>query len=112
MNIYWKLKRPPKMFLATISRNGKEYTSIYYDFETLYKDTFSPEAEIVNYIPLQVSGRNYQEKQNSLRETAIEFSNAELSDMSYSEWAAIGSFFETNGRRYGLLKEFRENTIC
>ena len=104
--------RKPKKFIATISRNGKTETSLYYYFSDFYRDTFSPETEIVNYIPLIVSGRNYQEKQNSLRETAVEFSNAELSDMAFSEWAAIGYFFETNGRRYGLLKEFRENAIC
>ena len=114
MNIYWKLKRPPKMFLATISRNGKEETSLYYDFATLYKDTFSPETEIVNFIPFQVSGRFFSEKQNSLRKTAIEFLKIDYNqaaELTGKELSIIHDFFEKNGRRYGMVKELRYMNI-
>ena len=72
------------------------------------------DEQIICYIPLTVSGRTYQERKNDLRNKAIEWSNnqGEYAAWSYGELADIGSFFETNGRRCGLLTEFRENAIC
>lgn len=32
--------------------------------------------------------------------------------LSYDEFAEWADFFEDYGRRYGLLREFRENAIC
>ena len=81
--------------------------------EVLTRDFILNEM-IVCYIPMTVSGRTYQERKNDIRNKAIEWSNnqGEYAAWSYGELADIGSFFETNGRRYGLLTEFRENAIC
>lgn len=91
---------------------GGIYTNIPY--KALTDEYEIPEDNILLYIPLQVSGRTYQERQNDLREKAIEWSNNlnEFPNWSYSELGDISEFFETNGRRYGLLKEFQENCIC
>lgn len=72
------------------------------------------ENNILLYIPLTVSGRTYQERKNDLHNKAVEWSNTQGSypRWSYGELAIIEGFFETNGRRYGLLKEFKENCIC
>lgn len=32
--------------------------------------------------------------------------------LAWNQAAAIANYFEENGRRYGLLKDFRENAIC
>ena len=56
---------------------------------------------------------NYRQRQSQAREKAIEwqcdFSN---SSYSYLELVEYQNYFEKLGRRYGLLKEFRENGIC
>lgn len=54
----------------------------------------------------------YQVKKAAVRETAInwQLSFAD-SDHSYDELAATGAKFAKLGKRYGLLKEFRENGI-
>ena len=72
------------------------------------------ENQIICYIPMTVSGRTYQERKNDLHEKAVEWSNTQGSypRWSYGELGEIQGFFETNGRRYGLLTEFRENAIC
>ena len=81
--------------------------------ENLTRD-FILDEMIVCYIPLKVSGKTYQERQSDLHGKAIEWSNSvgQYPKWSYGELADIQGFFETNGRRYGLLNEFRENATC
>lgn len=69
--------------------------------------------DIVDYIPLHVSGKTYQERKNDLEDKAIQWSYAGgVHGWSYGELAEIEHFFRTNGKRYGLLEEFEENAIC
>lgn len=72
------------------------------------------EKDLLYFIPLTVSGRTYQERKNDLRNKAIEYQNSccDFCGFSYGELADIQAFFENNGRKYGLLNEFRENAIC
>ena len=47
------------------------------------------------------------------RQEAIDWQNDFAKhNYSYGELAEFGEYFEKLGRRYGLLKEFRENGIC
>lgn len=72
------------------------------------------DEQIICFIPLIVSGKTYQERKADLQNKAIEWSNSVGSypRWSYGELATIQDFFERNGKRYGLLKEFKENCIC
>lgn len=55
---------------------------------------------------------HYQKAKAAAREKAVEFSlTCGDRDLSYAELAEIGNKFERLGRRYGLLREFRENGI-
>ena len=69
---------------------------------------------LIFYIPLTVSGKTYAERAADLRNKAIEYQSSwyDFCGFSYGELAIIQNFFERNGKRYGLLKEFRENAIC
>lgn len=55
---------------------------------------------------------NYQKQKERARQTAInwqlDFSNH---NYYYSELCYYAEYFEKIGKRYGLLKEFRENGI-
>lgn len=72
------------------------------------------DEQIICFIPLIVSGKSYQERKADLQKKAIEWSNSvgQYPRWSYGELGEIQDFFERNGKRYGLLKEFRENAIC
>ncbi len=60
-----------------------------------------------------VSGTRYNRGKEAARQKAIEWQyNAETQDYSYGELADWAAYFERLGRRYGLLREFRENAIC
>ena len=55
---------------------------------------------------------NYAEKKEFARQMAIEWqANAADKDMSYAELEEAGHYFYNLGKRYGLLREFRENAI-
>ena len=55
---------------------------------------------------------DYHEKKEELRQEAIDWQMAfDENDYSYEELAQFQEYFETQGRRYGLLTEFRENGI-
>lgn len=72
------------------------------------------DEQIVLFIPLIVSGKTYQERKADLQNKAIEWSNNQgtYATWSYGELAIIQGFFEKNAKRYGLLREFRENCVC
>lgn len=55
----------------------------------------------------------YQKAKAAAQQEATEFSNNPdaTAGMSWAEVAAISNRFERLGRRYGLLREFRENAI-
>ena len=55
----------------------------------------------------------YEIKKEMARQEAIEWQNGFCNhNYSYGELAEFVYYFEKLGRRYGLLKEFRENGIC
>ena len=55
----------------------------------------------------------YETKKAVARQEAIDWQNDFCNhNYSYGELAEFGEHFEKLGRRYGLLKEFRENGIC
>ena len=54
----------------------------------------------------------YQEKKERAREKAIQWQgDFGYNNYSYSDLAAFGHHFENLGKRYGLIREFKENGI-
>lgn len=55
----------------------------------------------------------YETKKEMARQEAIDWQNNPFQDsQSYEEIQEAAEYFEKLGKRYGLLKEFRENGIC
>lgn len=93
--------------------NGKIESNLYYDWNEWHKDTFSPGIDIITTILFKVGGKTYAERKENLRDLAKEWQGQFASyNWSYGELATIGEYFNKNGKRYGLLKEFKENGIC
>lgn len=92
--------------------NGEEVAKLYDLPEEYYADTFSPEVEPLTVIDFSVKGKNYRERQSSVRETAIDFQIADEGGLSMEELGRILNWFHEQGKRYGLLKEFQENAIA
>ena len=55
---------------------------------------------------------NYERRKAAARQKAVDWQLGFAEhNYSYAELAAAQAYFETLGRRYGLLTEFRENGI-
>lgn len=62
---------------------------------------------------MKTSKDYYALRKADVREQAIRWSYDFCNhDYSYGELAYYQDYFEKLGRRYGLLREFRENAIC
>lgn len=67
-------------------------------------------------LTFRIIGKTYNERKESLRNLAIDFQYSNNIDtdvqMSMGEIAEVEDYFRRMGRKYGLLREFRENAIC
>ena len=104
------------MFLVKYTIDDIEEFSIYYNnkygWEAFHNDTFSPFTKDLMLLKLSVSGDTYREKKDNAIELAKDYQyNFSSLSWSYGELVEINTFFETIGKRYGLLQEYRENGI-
>lgn len=103
------------MFYANFVINGKNYSNVYSGadrWDRFYADTFSPETEMYSLIEFVVHGKTYAERQADLVNTARRWQYENAPGLSYGEMEMVDAWFERMGRRYGLLRDFRENGIC
>lgn len=105
------------MFIGCYELESEQYNSIYYKNKLGYKsweeDTFNPSTKNISLLDLTTKGKTYKERKCNLEELAKEWQNGFSSlNWSYNELIEIQNFFYKNGKRYGLLKEFKENCIC
>ena len=91
--------------------DGHEHANLYYSFEQFFNDTFSPDCVILAALTLKTKGKRYQEIKANVHNLAIQYSNNIYPGLSWGELAEIQAFFEKVGKRYGLIREFRENAI-
>lgn len=98
--------------IITNETSGAEFMERYADYDEMHRETFSPEYFINRVIDTnRLPGKSYADKKALLRDQAIDYSLQNNFTMYWSEFAAIEDYFEKYGRRYGLIKEFRENGI-
>lgn len=105
------------MFLAKFQIEDKEYCYIYcndkYGWDQFHKDTFSPLTKNIKLLLFKIKGKTYQEKKGNAEELAKDWQhNFSSLNWSYGELAEINNYFVRIGKRYGLLKIFKENCIC
>lgn len=91
--------------------NADGIGGVCYSFPDLYRETFTPEGW--NTVILDKLQGGYADKRETLRQKAIAAQQAiaSLDYIGYNELIEIEQYFTKYGKRYGLLKEFRENGI-
>ena len=87
-------------------------TVLYFSLQEFYNEDWNPCHRCAEAVALQIKGRSYRERKNSLRDIAIQAQRLDVGGLYWSDVAALGDWFEENGRKYGLLREFHENAIC
>lgn len=97
-------------YYAITEQNGKKTQGIYTP-EELHAATFSPESEPY-IIPLTAGSKEQaRERASEILAADQETANSGGNALTYSEWADLGAFFERIARRFGLVREFRENGV-
>lgn len=101
------------MFYGSYYLNGEKHAAIYFSSDLWHRDTFSPLCEDIVIIPFETHGKSFADRRESVRETAVEWSNyGEAWPLTWNEINHISDWFYRMGKRYGLLTEFRENGLC
>jgi len=76
-------------------------------------ETIQTAAGMYKCISNRIPPKTYREKQEIARDIAIQFQNS-FSDGAVYFWSDLSNyqeFFETIAKKYGLIKEFKENGI-
>lgn len=100
------------MIFAYYTKDGTAKGGLYDRYEDFYRETFSPDFDEVAELCFKVKGRTYAERKDGVRQLAIDIQTFEREcPITWGELALIGSWLKTQARRYGLLREFKENGI-
>lgn len=103
-----------KLILATLkdTETNEEKMYTFYSWQELHSATFSPFIDRLFITDFKVKGKTYAERKEFVRQLAIDYSNNQACGLSWNEVAMVSDMFYKLGKRYGLLKEFKENGIC
>lgn len=102
------------MLYGIYDLNGERHCG-FYDYKTWYHETFCPDVSIKLILDLTVHGKTYAERKEDVRCKALDFQDLfAMYDvpMSWGECVTWSDYFTEQGKRFGLLSEFRENGIC
>ena len=98
--------------------NTEQFIVTYDNYKEYFNNTFcEPGSLVVEWIidpDKPPKGKTYKDKQSTLQNQAIAYQHAAGSSesiLSYWELSIIQDYFTRYGKRYGLLKEFKENGI-
>ena len=100
------------IFAAYQQPTGERIARHFDTWNEFNTETFSPDCDVTFCWDYKVHGKTYKERKGFLRDMAIDFSVASA-EFGFSWWeiAEIQEEFERVGKKYGLLREFRENGI-
>lgn len=100
--------------IYAITNKNPETVFRFETWDALHASTFSPYGNTTVFsIPCFIPGRNYRERKHAAENAlhrAAEIMSAP--GLSWGELAEIGAECERIARRYGQLREARENALC
>ena len=101
------------MFYGVFKENGEYVGGVYDGTQVLSTICEEDNVQLVAYFDLKVYGKTYGERKSCIEDQAHIYDDSNnLIDLSYGELAILGDYFEKNGKKYGLYREFKENAIC
>ncbi len=103
-----------KLILATLldTETNEEKMYTFTSWSEYHTATFSPLIDVLFITDFKVKGKTYADRKEFVRDLAIEYSNNQACGLSWYEVGMVSDMFYKLGKRYGLLKEFKENCIC
>lgn len=102
-------------FIEDTTTNNDLYCTLktYTSYTDMIRDTFPPDSNTVLLIDTgkPPHGKTYEEKKDTLQSQAIQYSSLDPEVITYCDLWEIIDYFHKYGKKYGLLKEFKENAI-
>lgn len=104
------------MIYAILDNDGL-YSETFATWDEYHRATFSPDIYpmfVCDTERTRVGGKTREEKKAFARGLAIGWQRmlVDFYDCTYMDFVIAGNYFYKLGKRYGLLREFRENGIC
>lgn len=99
------------MILIKARTGNKEECYLFDTWEEYFNVFFAPDYTSYFVTDFKIEGKTYKERQEYARDLAIHFSYADI-NLSWDELNKVQNKFYSIGKRYGLLREFKENGIC
>lgn len=100
------------LIMAEIDFDGNVITKTYTRWDDYHADTFCPDYETLWLTDFKVRGKNYAERKACAEDIGISFSHAMGTWYpSWMELAEVTGKLENIAKRYGLVKEFKENAL-
>lgn len=98
------------MLYFVYTLNGKTESKL---LEHYGPETFLSDSAIDYLIDFRIRGNSYQKRAANFRDKVIDIQSAisYAGDLSYNELRIINDWIEKNGRRYGLLRELKNDGI-
>lgn len=99
------------IFAAYHDENGNERATTFDFWDQVNSFFFLPCLNPVFVTDFKVTGKTYAERKENARNIAIDVQAFSWLGLYWSECADIGDALETMGKKYGLIREFRENGV-
>ena len=101
------------MLYAIIKDGNGEIIADFMNYQEYFNKTFCPDSETLFIIDLKKSkkGKSYTDKKKYIREKAKAYQNNHEFIDSLNAVIILQNYFEKWGKKYGLLREFKENAI-
>ena len=101
-----------RLIMAEIDFDGNIVTKTYTRWDDYHEDTFCPDYTTLWLTDFKIHGKTYAEQKACAKDIGISYSNAMGTWYpSWSELAEVTSILENIAKRYGLIKEFKENGL-
>lgn len=100
------------MILAIVNIDNDDKMRVYYSYEELHKDLYCPDDSLVWATDFKIKGKTYAERKQFARDIGVTISNnREIEEITHIDAMNIAENLDNLAKRYGLIKEFRENGL-
>ena len=100
------------MILAIINIGGEDKMKAYYSYEELYEEEFCADNCAVWITNFKTKGKTYAERKQFARDIGVTISNNRMiEEITHIDAINIAENLDNIAKRYGLIKEFRENGL-
>lgn len=98
-------------FVIENETTGRQTAKTCDTWDEFHRLTFSPRYCVLFVTDFSVKGKTYNKRKAAAESLGVAYSNTSAGGLFCSEYFAVVDRLETIAKRFGLVREFRENGI-